>query len=136
MSRRLALVSLDWTRAKDPPLSLGHASILASMKAHEPSLEDTVIPFERSVIDPSFHPEEFAESKVFFFREIENRRESQILLVLGLDCFLHGNSFLESHLWVPNVDDEHDASRVALILGRMHVRVVDNGVSILVSGLL
>ena len=29
--RRLILVSLDWTRPKDPPLSLGHASILANL---------------------------------------------------------------------------------------------------------
>lgn len=27
-------MSLDWTRPKDPPLSLGHASILANLKAH------------------------------------------------------------------------------------------------------
>ena len=31
LSRRLILVSLDWTRPKDPPLSLGHASILANL---------------------------------------------------------------------------------------------------------
>ena len=29
--RRLILASLDWTRPKDPPLSLGHASILANL---------------------------------------------------------------------------------------------------------
>lgn len=33
--RRLLLVALDWTRAKDPPLSLGQASILAHLKHHE-----------------------------------------------------------------------------------------------------
>jgi radical SAM superfamily enzyme len=32
--RRLILVSLDWTRSKDPPLSLGHASILANVEKH------------------------------------------------------------------------------------------------------
>lgn len=30
--KRLILVSLDWTRAKDPPMSLGHASILANLR--------------------------------------------------------------------------------------------------------
>src|SRR3990167_4521622 len=30
--RDLILVSLDWTRPKDPPLSLGHASLLANIK--------------------------------------------------------------------------------------------------------
>ena len=33
--RRLVLVSLDWARPKDPPLSLGHASILANLQAHK-----------------------------------------------------------------------------------------------------
>lgn len=28
------LIALDWTRPKDPPLSLGHASILANLQAH------------------------------------------------------------------------------------------------------
>lgn len=34
-SRKLVLISLDWTRQKDPPLSLGHASILANLKHHQ-----------------------------------------------------------------------------------------------------
>jgi radical SAM superfamily enzyme YgiQ (UPF0313 family) len=33
--RRLLLVALDWTRPKDPPLSLGHASILANLEKHK-----------------------------------------------------------------------------------------------------
>ncbi len=37
--RRLALISLDWARPKDPPLSLGHASILANLKAHNVEVE-------------------------------------------------------------------------------------------------
>lgn len=32
ISRRLQLIALDWTRPKDPPLSLGHASICAFAK--------------------------------------------------------------------------------------------------------
>ena len=60
MSRRLALVSLDWTRAKDPPLSLGHASILASLKSTLPHLGSRVLSFERSVINPDFDPKAFA----------------------------------------------------------------------------
>lgn len=38
MNTRLVLVSLDWGRAKDPALSLGHASILARL-ALEPSID-------------------------------------------------------------------------------------------------
>lgn len=30
--RRLLMVALDWTRSKDPPISLGHASILANLQ--------------------------------------------------------------------------------------------------------
>lgn len=33
--RKLLLISLDWTRPKDPPLSLGHASILANLVKHQ-----------------------------------------------------------------------------------------------------
>lgn len=35
MKRRLLLASLDWIRKKDPPLSLGHASIVANFKKHQ-----------------------------------------------------------------------------------------------------
>lgn len=33
--RRIILIALDWTRPKDPPLSLGHASILANTLKHK-----------------------------------------------------------------------------------------------------
>ncbi|KAL7520533.1 hypothetical protein ACHAWX_006348, partial [Stephanocyclus meneghinianus] len=32
--RKLTLISLDWTRPKDPPLSLGHASILTNLRSN------------------------------------------------------------------------------------------------------
>jgi radical SAM superfamily enzyme YgiQ (UPF0313 family) len=32
--KRLILAALDWARPKDPPMSLGHASILANLKHH------------------------------------------------------------------------------------------------------
>jgi radical SAM superfamily enzyme YgiQ (UPF0313 family) len=35
LARKIKIVSLDWTRPKDPPLSLGHASIVANLKAHQ-----------------------------------------------------------------------------------------------------
>ena len=34
LRRKLTLISLDWTRPKDPPLSLGHASILTNLLSH------------------------------------------------------------------------------------------------------
>lgn len=52
--RKLMLIALDWTRPKDPPLSLGHASILAY------ALEQTIQVSERSwaVNAPSFKTED------------------------------------------------------------------------------
>ncbi len=55
--RRLVLCALDWTRAKDPPCSLGHASILASL-AHR---NLPVTSLQRSVVSPEFEPIRFAE---------------------------------------------------------------------------
>src|SRR5476649_629849 len=49
-ARKLILPSLDWTRPKDPPLSLGHASILANLRKHNVS----VIPGSWAVNDPKF----------------------------------------------------------------------------------
>jgi radical SAM superfamily enzyme YgiQ (UPF0313 family) len=34
------MVSLDWTRPKDPPLSLGHASIVANLRAHHLDVDE------------------------------------------------------------------------------------------------
>lgn len=50
--RKLLLVSLDWTRPKDPPLSLGHASILTHLK----NKNVNVTPYSWSVHHSGFHP--------------------------------------------------------------------------------
>ena len=50
--RRLLLIALDWTRPKDPPLSLGHASIYAHLRKHGVSVEEA----SWAVNDPSFCP--------------------------------------------------------------------------------
>lgn len=40
INKQLILISLDWTRPKDPPMSLGHASILANLRSQKlPVLE-------------------------------------------------------------------------------------------------
>lgn len=52
--RQLKLVSLDWTRPKDPPLSLGHASILANLHAHHVEVYEK----SWSVNHPNFHIEQ------------------------------------------------------------------------------
>lgn len=51
------LLSFDWTRPKDPPASLGHASILANLKKHNIN----VIPLSYSVNDKDFSPERVYE---------------------------------------------------------------------------
>ncbi|CAG8488064.1 7106_t:CDS:1 [Paraglomus occultum] len=50
--KKLIIISLDWTRPKDPPLSIGHASILASLQHHG------IETFARSwaVNSPTFSP--------------------------------------------------------------------------------
>jgi radical SAM superfamily enzyme YgiQ (UPF0313 family) len=54
VTTRLVLVSLDWGRAKDPSLSLGHASLLARL-AVEPSAQVTPLSF--AVNAPTFRKE-------------------------------------------------------------------------------
>lgn len=52
-SRKLLLIALDWTRPKDPPLSLGHASILSCLKKSDiPVIERSF-----AVNKPDFTPE-------------------------------------------------------------------------------
>lgn len=55
--RRLAFAALDWTRAKDPPCSLGHASMLASLSKEG----IPVVSLQRSVVSPDFDPDFLAD---------------------------------------------------------------------------
>jgi hypothetical protein len=55
--RSLMLVSLDWTRPKDPPLSLGHAAILSHLNAHQ----ITVHPASWAVNSKNFRPEQVVD---------------------------------------------------------------------------
>lgn len=54
ISKNLIMISLDWTRPKDPPLSLGHASILANLYANKIN----VTAKSWAVNNPSFRVEE------------------------------------------------------------------------------
>jgi radical SAM superfamily enzyme YgiQ (UPF0313 family) len=60
--RRLALVSLDWIRPKDPLMPLGHASILAH--AHSQGLQDQITSHNFAVNSPYFEPEKAVEEIV------------------------------------------------------------------------
>ncbi len=53
------ICALDWIRPKDPPMSLGQASILATLQQRNPSLP--VIPKSWSVNDPSFSASQVVE---------------------------------------------------------------------------
>lgn len=55
--RHLKIISLDWTRPKDPPLSLGHASIVANLLAHSVDVKER----SWSVNRPEFHIDEVLE---------------------------------------------------------------------------
>jgi radical SAM superfamily enzyme YgiQ (UPF0313 family) len=50
--RRLIQIALDWTRAKDPPLSLGHASILANLKCHDITVFEKSWAVNHEMFDP------------------------------------------------------------------------------------
>jgi radical SAM superfamily enzyme YgiQ (UPF0313 family) len=56
------LIALDWTRPKDPPLSLGHASILALAKQHKIDVTER----SWSVSSESFRAEQVAEHILSF----------------------------------------------------------------------
>ena len=51
MSYRLAMISLDWIRNKDPKISLGHASVLAKLLEDRKVSEDHAISIERYEYD-------------------------------------------------------------------------------------
>lgn len=56
------LIALDWTRPKDPPLSLGHASILALAKQHKIDVTEQ----SWSVSSDTFRAEQVAEHILSF----------------------------------------------------------------------
>lgn len=62
--RKLKIISLDWTRPKDPPLSLGHASIVANLKAHQIDVTER----SWSVNSREFRPEEVLD---FIFSSVD-----------------------------------------------------------------
>lgn len=64
-SKKVIMISLDWTRPKDPPLSLGHASILANLQANDIDVAEK----SWSVNHETFHIEDilhFIESHSIF----------------------------------------------------------------------
>lgn len=60
--RRIVLLSFDWHRPKDPPLSLGHASILSNLLKNK----IPTIPFSPSVASSSFDLEALVKQVLEF----------------------------------------------------------------------
>ena len=50
--RKLILLAMDWTRAKDPPLSLGHASILTNLRLNGVNVKELSFSVNREDFDP------------------------------------------------------------------------------------
>ncbi|KYQ93970.1 hypothetical protein DLAC_04861 [Tieghemostelium lacteum] len=72
-NKKLILISQDWTRPKDPPLSLGHASILANLKSNNID----VLEASWSVNAPEFSPKHISD----FI--IKNTQNTQTDVALG-----------------------------------------------------
>jgi radical SAM superfamily enzyme len=66
--RKIKVVSLDWTRPKDPPLSLGHASIIANLKAHQIDVSER----SWSVNSPEFQTHEVLD---FVFTSVDSNTD-------------------------------------------------------------
>ena len=75
------LISLDWTRPKDPPLSLGHASIVTHMKR----LNLDVVPGSWSVTNPNFRIEQVLQFIT------ENTRDQTDI---GIGAFVWNESYV------------------------------------------
>lgn len=84
--RELFLLSLDWCRPKDPPISLGAASILSTL--HKGGV--AAIPLSFNVNHPSFNPDEVMEH-VFQLRPTKQT-------LLGFGAFVWNEVYVQSIL--------------------------------------
>lgn len=85
--RKLILIALDWGRPKDPPMSLGHASILATLYAYGID----VYPKSWSVNTPDFDVQ-------FVLNFILENADSQADVALG--AFIWNESYIQKILSV------------------------------------
>lgn len=111
--RRLILISLDWTRPKDPPMSLGHASILANLQ--QKNLD---------VIEKSFavNKTDFSTKQVIDFISKNARENGNCDLALG--AFIWNEPALQAI--IPELRRTGFKDRI--ILGGPQVSYVKNGV--------
>lgn len=87
--RRLILVSLDWTRPKDPPLSLGHASVLANLVTKGVN----VTSLEYSVNSPSYTWTQVVED---IKKTVESAGRSSFHTDVGIGAFIWNETSVQS----------------------------------------
>lgn len=112
-NRKLILIALDWTRPKDPPLSLGHASILANLR------EKGIIVVEKSW---AVNKLEFSADSVTEFIMSHNATNQETYLALG------------AYIWNENALQEiiskirHQGFKGKIILGGPQISYVKKGI--------
>ena len=111
LPRRLNLVSMDWTRQKDPPMSLGHAAILANLKKREVDV------FSQSY---SVNHLDFSAKKVSSFIMSDASPTTDV----ALGAFVWNEKYLQEIL--NNLKEQNFPGRI--ILGGPQVSYVKKGI--------
>lgn len=111
--RELIMISLDWTRPKDPPMSLGHASILANLKHKNLS----VVEKSFAVNKPEFSTKEVVD---FILHNASQKRDCD----LALGAFVWNEPAIQTIL--PELRRAGFTGRI--ILGGPQISYVKNGV--------
>jgi radical SAM superfamily enzyme YgiQ (UPF0313 family) len=111
--RGLILIALDWTRPKDPPLSLGHASILTNLRRKNiPVLEKSY----------AVNKPEFSTNSVIEFILENNKENSHLDLAMG------------AYIWNENAIQEiiaeirYHGFKGRIILGGPQISYVKSGI--------
>ena len=86
-SKKVIMISLDWTRPKDPPLSLGHASILANLQAHNIDVTEK----SWSVNHETFHVED-----ILHFIESHSVFTMKTITTVAIGVFVWNEQYVQS----------------------------------------
>lgn len=81
------MISLDWTRPKDPPLSLGHASILANLQANDIDVTEK----SWSVNHETFHIED-----ILHFIESHSVLTMKTITTVAIGVFVWNEQYVQS----------------------------------------
>ena len=86
-SKKVIMISLDWTRPKDPPLSLGHASILANLQANNIDVTEK----SWSVNHETFHIED-----ILHFIESHSVFTMKTITTVAIGVFVWNEHYVQS----------------------------------------